>query len=88
MRHHMKEYKYRRIQISENYSIDGKSYSINHMFLVHRIVAEQFIPIRSVDDTQIDHLDNNPANNRWDNLQWVSHAINTRRGFAYRNAVK
>lgn len=87
-KHRMKKYKYRQIKIHEGYSDKDKSYSIFHIFLAHRIVALKFCPINSCGNTQIDHLDNNPANNRWDNLQWVSPSLNTRRSYAYRNAVK
>lgn len=98
LKSHGKEYKYRRIQIFERYSINGKSYYIMHKFLAHRIVAMIFCSKKfalkgiGFDNTlvynQIDHLDNNPANNRWDNLQWVSPAVNTRRRNAYYNAIK
>ena len=37
--------------------------------LVHRIVAEAFIP-NPHDYPTIDHIDDNPENNHADNLQW------------------
>lgn len=94
----IKKYKYWRVQIHEYYSKNNKSYAITHHFLAHRIVAKIFCSKKfalkgiGFDNTlvynQIDHLDNNPANNRWDNLQWVSPAVNTRRRNAYYNAIK
>lgn len=85
---HGKEYKYRRIQIFERYSINGKSYYIMHKFFAHRIVAKIFLPISISRKNQIDHLDNNPNNNRWDNLQWVTPSVNSQRRNIYYNAIK
>ena len=47
---------------------------------VHRVIATTFCPN---DDTKhkviVDHLDNNPKNNRADNLEWITQAENVRR---------
>lgn len=53
---------------------------------VHRVVAMAFIP-KPPSDKQLDvgHIDNNPANNRVENLEWVTrrqnntHAVNCKR---------
>lgn len=43
--------------------------------LVHRLVAEAFIP--NPDNLpEVDHIDNNPQNNNVNNLQWVSREQN------------
>ena len=46
--------------------------------MVHRLVAFTFIP--NPDNLpEIDHIDNNPANNHVDNLRWISKADNVNR---------
>ena len=45
---------------------------------IHRIVGFTFIP--NPDNLpEIDHIDNNPANNHVDNLRWISKADNVNR---------
>ena len=51
--------------------VDGKSKS----FLVHRLVAETFIP-NYFKKPQVNHIDNNPLNNTIDNLEWVTNSEN------------
>jgi hypothetical protein len=43
--------------------------------LVHRLVAQTFIP-NPKKKFYINHLDNNPSNNNVDNLEWVTHKEN------------
>lgn len=40
-------------------------------YLVHRLVAEAFIPCSGSQMT-VNHIDENPTNNRVDNLEWCS----------------
>ena len=47
--------------------------------LVHRIVAEAFIP-NWFSDPCINHRDENPKNNFVDNLEWCDHKYNTNYG--------
>lgn len=44
-------------------------------FLVHRLVAESFIP-NPHSYQEIDHIDGCKTNNRYDNLQWCDRTIN------------
>lgn len=50
-------------------------------FLIHRLVAEVFIPNPS-DHPCINHKDENPANNHVDNLEWCTYAYNNAYGTA------
>lgn len=69
-------------------SNNGKGYQIVILFKngkqvcksVHRLVAEAFVPNDDPQTkTEVDHLDGNRANNRADNLQWLSHTDNVRK---------
>ena len=59
----------------------GKKYShvcINHKKVrVHRLVAQVFVP-NPEGWNEIDHINNNPQDNRACNLKWCSHAENMR----------
>lgn len=47
----------------------------NYVFLIHRLVAEAFIPnIKGL--KEIDHINDIKTDNRVDNLQWISHKLN------------
>jgi hypothetical protein len=59
--------KYRRMTFITSYNKDTR--------LVHRIVAEAFIPNPN-NYSCVDHIDDNPQNNHSDNLQWCSYKIN------------
>lgn len=57
-------------------------------YLVHRLVAQTFIC--NTDETKgtVDHIDNNPRNNKLENLRWLSQKENTKRGFETRTPVR
>lgn len=55
---------------------DGKSKD----YLVHRIVAEAFIP-KVEGKTSINHIDGNPKNNKVENLEWCNHKENNNHAF-------
>lgn len=49
-------------------------------YLVHRLVAEAFIP-KVEGKTCINHIDGNPKNNRVSNLEWCNHNENNNHAF-------
>lgn len=54
-------------------NLDGKDYS------VHRLVALAFVPNPNPKKYNIiNHIDGNPSNNRWDNLEWCTVAHNNK----------
>lgn len=51
------------------------SYGINKEFLIHRLVAESFIP-NPYGFKCVNHKDENKLNNRVDNLEWCTYQYN------------
>tara|TARA_R110000803_G_C11748991_1_gene292209 strand:- start:13 stop:417 length:405 start_codon:yes stop_codon:yes gene_type:complete len=54
---------------------DGKPKTIT----VHRLVAEIYVP-GYFEGAHIDHIDNNPLNNHYTNLQWCTQDYNSKKG--------
>jgi hypothetical protein len=44
--------------------------------LVHRLVANAFLRRKTESDCIVNHLDNNPSNNKLDNLEWTTYKGN------------
>lgn len=61
---------------------DGKS----HVRRVHALVCLAFHGPPPSPDHVVDHIDENPSNNRADNLQWLTPLRNSRKSAAKRNA--
>ena len=59
---------YKRVNLSDG---NGKYKTI----AVHRIVAMMFVE-GYAEGLEVNHIDENPANNHADNLEWVTHAKN------------
>lgn len=48
-------------------------------YYIHRLVAETYIP-NPDNKLQVGHIDENPANNCWDNLYWTTALNNNNYG--------
>ena len=65
---------YRRIHVSH----DGVGYK----FLVHRLIAEAFIP-NPENKPCVNHIDGNKQNNCAENLEWCSHSENMKHAYKH-----
>lgn len=60
---------------------------VNKHYLVHRLVAESFVP--KVDGcNEVNHIDNNQTNNHYTNLEWCTHKDNMNHAFQFTSNVR
>lgn len=64
-------WKYESVSLSKNGEV--------HAFSIHRLVAMMFVP-NPDGKPEVNHIDENIYNNRFDNLEWVSHRENIMSG--------
>ena len=50
--------------------------------LIHRLMAIAFALTKRDDQDEVDHIDNNPSNNRLENLRWANRSEQTKHSFA------
>lgn len=62
--------------VNSYYKIFLSKNGISYGFLVHRIIYSTFYNDKNLDGYVIDHIDNNPSNNKIDNLQKITRRQN------------
>ncbi|NBL63708.1 hypothetical protein GV828_00680 [Flavobacterium sp. NST-5] len=70
--HLTKNIETKKLELSKKLLKDLKKRTINHHFLVHRLVARYFLPTPPPEKTVVGHLDYNKLNNHVSNLRWMS----------------
>lgn len=59
-------------QLSKKLERNLKKRTINHHFMIHRLVAAYFLPAPHPDQTIVAHLDYDKINNSVNNLKWMN----------------
>ena len=59
-------------KLSKKFQKDLKERTINHHSLIHRLVANYFLPRPKAMQTIVAHLDHDKLNNRASNLKWMT----------------
>jgi len=62
--------------VSKQFQKDLKKRTINYQSLVHRLVADYFLPLPTSEQTIVAHLDHDKLNNRVSNLKWMTREEN------------
>jgi len=60
------------VKLKKKFAADTKQRTIHKHFLIHRLVADYFLPKPKGSETIVGHLDYNKLNNRADNLKWMT----------------
>jgi len=58
--------------LSKKYKKDLKERTVHYHSLIHRLVAEYFLPKPNKSQTIVAHLDHNKLNNKSSNLKWMT----------------
>lgn len=61
-----------RKKVSKKFQKDLKDRTINYHSLIHRLVADYFLPRPKSNQTIVAHLDHDKLNNRASNLKWMT----------------
>lgn len=59
-------------KVSKKFQKDLKERTINYQSLIHRLVADYFLPRPTSKQTIVAHLDHDKLNNRVSNLKWMT----------------
>lgn len=62
----------KKIELSKKFKRNLKKRTINHHFLIHRLVATYFLPPANPDQTIVGHIDYDKTNNNVHNLKWMT----------------
>ena len=62
-------------QIKGFFTINMRLFGVQKTYLVHKLTAQAFVPKPSVDCTHVIHLDWNPKNNYYKNLECVTREV-------------
>ena len=62
-------------QIKGFYTINMRLYGVQKTYLVHKLTAQAFVLKTSSECTHVIHLDWNPKNNYFKNLEWVTREV-------------
>ena len=62
--------------VSKKFQDDLKQRAVNYQMLIHRLVADCFLPPPTPEQVVVAHLDHNKLNNRVSNLKWMTREEN------------
>lgn len=80
----MKQYEHRGYRLVHITASDGT----RKVCQVHRLVLKTFNPCDNMDNLEVNHIDENKANNCLDNLEWMTHKNNVNHGTGHNRAIE